>query len=322
MFYKSITVALLIFATSAEGQNLYMPRDVKEAYKNETRALDGKPGKKYWQNKGRYDIDITVTPPDRVFKGNEKITYINNSPDTILNPVFKLISNIHKAGATRFGSASPDYLTEGTTIDEVTADGQKVAFRNPGSHVTWQQFRLPKRLLPHDSVQLTVSWHSELSKQSGREGMLDSSTYFLAYFYPRFAVYDDINGWDRMEFTDAQEFYNDFNDYTLKVNAPKNFIVWSTGTLQNPNEVLTPQYAAKLERSMTSDDIINIATQADINTKNVTAQNEVNTWKWTADDITDMALAISDHYVWDASSVVVDNKTGRRASVQSAYKNS
>ncbi|MEO5942292.1 MAG: M1 family metallopeptidase [Ferruginibacter sp.] len=322
MFYKIITVAFLILATSAEGQNLYMPRDVKEAYKNQTRALDGKPGKNYWQNKGRYDIEITVTPPERIFKGNEKITYINNSPDTILNPVLKLISNIHKAGATRFGNASPDYLTDGTTIDEVTADGQKVVFRNPSSHVTWQQFKLPNRLLPHDSVQLTVSWHAELSKQSGREGMLDSTTYFLAYFYPRFAVYDDINGWDRMEFTDAQEFYNDFNDYTLKVNAPKNFIVWSTGTLQNPDEVLTPQYAAKLERSMTSDDIINIATQADINAKNVTAQNAVNTWKWAANDITDMALAISDHYVWDASSVVVDNKTGRRASVQSAYKNS
>jgi hypothetical protein len=321
MFYKSITLALLILATSAEGQNLYMPRDVKEAYKNETRALDGKPGKKYWQNKGRYDIDITVTPPERVFKGNEKITYLNNSPDTILSPVFKLISNIHKAGATRFGSASPDYLTDGTTIDEVTADGQKVIFNNPRSHVTWQQFRLPKRLLPHDSVQLTVSWHAELSKESGREGMLDSTTYFLAYFYPRFAVYDDVNGWDRMEFTDAQEFYNDFNDYSLKINAPKNFIVWSTGTLQNPNEVLTPKYAAKLERSMTSDDIINIVTQEDIDAKNITVQNPVNTWKWTADDITDMAVAISDHYVWEASSVVVDNKTGRRASVQSAYKN-
>jgi hypothetical protein len=80
MFYKSITLALLILATSAEGQNLYMPRDVKEAYKNETRTLDGKPGKKYWQNKGRYDIDITVTPPERVFKGNEKITYLNFKP--------------------------------------------------------------------------------------------------------------------------------------------------------------------------------------------------------------------------------------------------
>ncbi|MBS1495472.1 MAG: M1 family metallopeptidase [Bacteroidetes bacterium] len=320
MYYKFITIALVVLATRANSQSLYMPRDVKEAYKNETRALDGKPGKKYWQNFGKYDIDITVTPPSRVFKGVEKITYFNNSPDSFFNPVFKLILNIHKQLALRFSYPSPDYMSDGITIDEITCEGKPVPFKNPNSHFTWQQFKLPKLLLPHDSVELTVSWHAELSKQSGREGMLDSTTYYLAYFYPRFAVCDDINGWDKMEFTDAQEFYNDFNDYKISVHAPKNFIVWSTGTLQNPGEVLAPKYAALLDKSMNADEVINIATQADIDAKNVTAQNDVNTWKWKADNVTDIAMAISDHYVWDASSVVVDAKTGRRASVQSAYK--
>ena len=27
-----------------------MPRDVKAAYKKETRSMNGKPGKNYWQN--------------------------------------------------------------------------------------------------------------------------------------------------------------------------------------------------------------------------------------------------------------------------------
>ena len=45
--------------------------------------------------------------------------------------------------------------------------------------------------------------------------MIDSTTYYLAYFYPRVAVYDDYNGWDTMDFTDAQEFYSDFNDYDV-----------------------------------------------------------------------------------------------------------
>jgi hypothetical protein len=51
----------------------------------------------------------------------------------------------------------------------------------------------------------------------------------------------------------------------------------------------------------------------------VTAQKPVNTWTWTAKDITDVAFGLSDHFAWDASSVVVDAATGRRASVQSAY---
>jgi hypothetical protein len=40
---------------------------------------------------------------------------------------------------------------------------------------------------------------------------------------------------------------------------------------------------------------------------------------WKADDISDMAVGISNHYIWDAASVVVDKTTGRRSSMQAAY---
>jgi hypothetical protein len=48
--------------------------------------------------------------------------------------------------------------------------------------------KLPQPLLPHDSMQLAINWHYQISLQSRREGMIDSTTYFLAYFYPRVAV--------------------------------------------------------------------------------------------------------------------------------------
>ena len=113
---------------------------------------------------------------------------------------------------------------------------------------TWQIVRLDDPLQPHDSVRLTFDWHYQISLKSNREGMIDSTTYFLAYFYPRVAVYDDYNGWDRMDFTDLQEFYNDFNDYILHVNVPKNFIVWATGTLQDPDSVLAARLCQKAGR--------------------------------------------------------------------------
>jgi len=302
-----------------QAQELYQPRDVKAAYKKGTRSADGMPGKNYWQNYGRYDITINAAPPSRAIKGTEKITYINNSPDTIRNPVVKLILNIHKPGAMRYSDAQQDYLTSGTHIDAVSSAGKKIEWQEPDYHGTWQQIRLPNRLLPHDSVELSIDWHYDISLKSGREGMLDSTTYFLAYFYPRIAVFDDISGWDRMEFTDAQEFYNDFNDYKLTVNVPKNYIVWSTGTLQNTSEVLQATFADRLTKSMTTDALISVATAKDMASKIVTKQNNINSWKWAATNITDVALAISDHYVWDASSVIVDEKTKRRASVQAAY---
>ena len=104
---------LLAISIPVRSQGLYMPRDVKKAFKKESRSLNGMPGKSYWQNTGKYDISITATPPDRTIKGSETITYFNNSPDTLQTIVIKLFLNIHKPGAPRDGGASPDYLNTG-----------------------------------------------------------------------------------------------------------------------------------------------------------------------------------------------------------------
>jgi hypothetical protein len=313
---------MLLFAfltVQLQAQDLYMPRDIKQAYKNGTRQMDGRPGKNYWQNYGRYNIFISATPPSRTIKGVETIVYVNNSPDTLKNPNIKLFLNVHKAGAPRDGGASADYLTSGVHIDSIKANGQVVVWQENPFVFTNRPLRLPKPLAPHDSVLLTFGWHYDVSLESNREGMLDSTTFFLAYFYPRVAVYDDYAGWDRMTFSDGKEFYSDFNDYNLTVNVPKNFVVWATGDLKNPEAVLQSDCLKKYQESLTSDSLIHVATLADMTNKKVTTQNERNNWVFTTTNIPDVALAMSDHYVWDASSVIVDKMTGRRASVQSAY---
>ncbi|MGI4834584.1 MAG: M1 family metallopeptidase [Janthinobacterium lividum] len=300
---------------------LYQPRDIKRAYAKGTRAPDGRPGPKYWQNRARYDITVQAAPPARDIRGRETITYVNNSPDTLKSLVFRIIQNIHLPGAAREGDTGPDYLTTGVSIDSFRVNGQPRPTNWPGE-ATGKRVALPRALAPHDSVKLQVAWHFPISKQSGREGQLDPTTYFLAYFYPRVAVYDDYNGWDRLPFVDSKEFYNDFNDYTLRVQAPANYIVWATGTLQNPKQVLQPAVAKRLAKSMTSDEIVRLATPTDLAQHTITNQAATNTWVWTAKDISDVTFALSDHYNWDAASVVVDPATKRRASVQAAYKDS
>lgn len=308
-----------LFFLQARGQKLYIPRDIQRAYKKDTRSLDGRPGKNYWQNYGNYSISITVAPPDRTVKGIEQITYFNNSPDTLKRLNLKLILNIHRPGAARFGNADTDYLTQGIQIDSILINRIKKNWNNNTASTTNQMVGLIKPLLPHDSVKLNINWHFQVSKQSGREGMIDSTTYFLAYFYPRVSVYDDYNGWDTLPFVDAQEFYNDFNNYTLKLTVPKNYLVWATGRLQNPEQVLKPEYVKRLKQSMISDSTIHVVTADDLLNKNITVQNEVNTWTWKASNISDMAVGISDHYDWDAASVVVDDATHRRVSMQAAF---
>jgi len=318
---KSWLVALLTvpLLPAPTAQPLYMPRNMKQAVKNGTRALDGRPGPKYWENHGRYSIAMTVNPPDRLVKGTEKISYSNNSPDTLRMLVFKLFVNIHKPGAPRAGGAAADYLNPGVSIDAFSVNGKTEPWGNDARTFTWKRVRLPAPLMPHDSVQLSFDWHYEISLEAGREGMLDSTTYYLAYFYPRVAVYDDYNGWDTMDFTDQQEFYSDFNNYSVSFTVPKDYVVWGTGTLTDAATVLQPDVLQRFKTSMTSDSVIHVATKDQMASHQVTAQNATNTWNFTANDIPDMAFAVSNHYDWDAASVVVDDATHRRASVQSAF---
>lgn len=311
-----VLLAILAVASQAGAQTLTMPADVQKAYDNGTRSLSGKPGDKYWQNHGRYDISLTVTPPDNLIRGVEHITYFNNSPDVLKALNMKLIVNVHRAGG-RGRAGNP---AAGIKIDNITIQGAQTPWDNDADTTTNQMVDLAQPLMPHDSIKLDITWHYNLSRSPGRDGVIDSTSFYLAYFYPRVAVYDDYRGWDTQPHTGSLEFYNDFNDYTVAVTVPKDYMVWATGTLQNPSEVLQPAAAARLQESMTSDSTIHVAAMEDWRDKKVTAQNQTNTWKWTATYVSDVAIGISDHYDWDAGSVVVDDKTGRRVSMQAAFQ--
>ncbi|HXB93457.1 MAG TPA: M1 family metallopeptidase [Puia sp.] len=315
-FLFSSFLSLVSFAAGA--QSLTMPPEIQQAYTNGTRSTTGKPGKKYWENHGRYQIAITVMPPGNTIKGVERITYFNNSPDSLNSLNMKLIMNVHR---TRNRGGSTD-TSAWIKVDEIAINGSKTSWDNNQAVTTNQMVNLPAPLLPHDSIKLNITWHYDLAKGRGREGVIDSTSYYIAYFYPRVSVYDDYRGWDTQPHTGGLEFYNDFNDYTLDVTVPKDFIVWATGTLVNPTDVLQPEYADRLKQSMTSDSTIHIATVQELADKKVTTQNNTNTWKWAAGNVSDMAIGISDHYDWDAASVVVDNKTQRRASMQAAFADS
>ncbi|MFT4092880.1 MAG: M1 family metallopeptidase [Niabella sp.] len=311
-------ILVFMLALSLHAQDLYMPRNIKAAYAKGTRSITGAPGPKYWQNKGVYDIKLKVDAATKIVSGVEKILYSNNSPDTLRVLPIRFVNNIHKPTSPRSGEVSPDFLDEGLTITSLKINGE-VYNINAKEWGTVGDVRLETPVLPGSTTTLDIEWYYPLSKQSGREGQINETTFYVAYSYPRVTVYDDYNGWDRIPHTDRQEFYNDFNDYTFSVTAPKNYVVYATGDFLNPDEVLQPEIAARLKQSYTSNEVIHIANTEEMKTGKVTKQNEWNEWKFRAGHITDICFGLSSTYVWDAGSVVVDKKTGRRASTQAAY---
>ncbi|MWB96082.1 M1 family peptidase [Flavobacterium sp. GA093] len=310
--------AFLFLAQNNFAQELYMPRNIKEAYAKGTRSMDGKPGKNYWQNHGKYTMEIAVEPKTRMVTGTETIIYENNSNDTLKNLQIRFVNNLHKPASPRGGSVSEDFLSDGLTITSLKINGDiyKEDARKWG---TVGKVKMNKPMLPHSKITINIDWNYPLSVESGREGQIDPTTFYVAYSYPRVSVFDDYNQWDRLPHTDRQEFYNDFNDYVYAVKAPKNYVVYGTGDLLNPDEVLQPEFAARLKKSYTTNEILHIANEQEMKSGKVTKQNDWNIWKFEAKNITDVCFGLSDHYLWDASSVIVDNKTKRRASVQAAY---
>lgn len=317
---KLLTIALLIclgnYAVSA--QELYMPRNIKAAYTKGNRSMNGQPGPNYWQNHGKYNMDIKVDAESKTVSGQEEILYSNNSQDTLKTLVIRFVNNLHKPTSPRSGSVGEDFLSSGLHISSFIVDGDsyKIDSKDWG---TVGNVRLKKPLNPKSKITVKINWDYPLSKQSGREGQIDPSSFFVAYSYPRISVYDDYNGWDRIPHTDRAEFYNDFNDYVFAVSAPKDYVVYATGDFLNPEEVLQPEIVARLKKSLLTDEVVHIATEDELKNGKVTTQKDWNTWKFKVDHITDVTFALSNHYVWDGGSVVVDAKTGRRASAQAAY---
>ena len=311
-------IAFLFLAQNSFAQELYMPRNIKESYTNGVRSMDGKPGKNYWQNHGKYDMALTVDANTKIVSGTETIVYENNSNDTLRNLRIRFVNNIHKKTSPRAVLNSEGFFTEGLTITNLKIEGE-VYKEDAKSWGTVGSVKMKKPLPPHSKITIDIDWNYPLSEVSGREGQIDNTTFFVAYSYPRVSVFDDYNKWDNLPHTSGQEFYNDFNDYTYSVKAPKNYVVYGTGDLLNPDEVLQPEFAARLKKSYVTDEILHIANEQEMKSGLVTKQSDWNVWKFEAKNITDVCFGLSDHYLWDAGSVIVDKKTKRRASIQAAY---
>jgi hypothetical protein len=314
----SIVVVLLISGFySVAQQALPVPANIQNLYAGGTRTQDGRPGLNYWQNTADYDIAAVLNPSTLLLKGAETITYTNNSPDTLFEIIFKLYPNIFKKGAERETAVPAEDIGEGIIIDGISvANSPILTYSIDGTNM---KVSIPP-VLPKQNIVFNIKFHYSLNKGPAmRTGQVEPNTAFVAYFFPRIAVYDDIDGWNRYPYVGTQEFYNDFCNFKATVTVPKNFVVWATGDLQNCNEVFTEKYCKLVKQAETSDNIINIIDSADLAGGNITTDNAFNTWVFEAKNVTDFVFATSDHYVWKSASLVVDPTTGRRTRADAVY---
>ncbi|MEJ5263401.1 MAG: M1 family metallopeptidase [Ignavibacterium sp.] len=323
---KILFISIFLFALQIFPQtNYYIPRNVLKAYEKGTRSFDGKPGENYWQNSSDYKIKVKIDPKTRILTGSETIVYYNNSPDTLKEIVIRLYPNISKPSSKRDFNIPDDALTDGVKIisfrfnqNEMNPDDKNI-FKFSGTNL---RVILTDKIAPSSKAIIDISWSFEIPKTSfARMGTYDSTSFFIAYWYPQMAVYDDIDGWDYNEYTGFTEMYNDFSNFDVEITVPNGFHIWSTGVWQNPDEILSNEFLKRYEQAKQSDDVVRIFTKEDLTHQNrYKSKSDFHTFRFKADYVPDFAFGMSDHYLWDAVSYLTPEN--KKVYIAAAYKES
>ncbi|MDB4291296.1 M1 family metallopeptidase [Cyclobacteriaceae bacterium] len=297
---------------------------------NTYRTASGAPGKDYWQQRADYKIELTLDDVKQQIEGTEAITYFNQSPDPLDYLWLQLDQNFRAQDSetplvTEYfmkDSVSAKELFTiqnnfdgGFRIDKVLDEaGQPLAYF---INKTMMRINLEQPLLPGAQMTFQVDWHYKINDRmslGGRSGYEyfpkdDNYSYTIAQFYPRMAVYDDVEGWQNKQFLGRGEFALSFGNFEVAMTVPEDFIVGATGTLQNPKDVLTSKEQLRFEKAKHSfEDPVIIVTQGEAIQKEAHKKRGKATWTFKADSVRDFAFAASRKYIWDAMAVDLNGK--------------
>jgi hypothetical protein len=293
------------------------------------RSASGAPGKGYWQQRADYVIRATLDTSARTVRGEETITYTNNSPDTLRFVWVQLDQNMFTAssrsalmaGSLRGAAAEPGERggasPEGMRLLKVAEPATPAARGKPGIpptelhylvNGTVMRVDLARALAPGGRQKLEVGWSFPFPDAANRMGVeeIDGNPLFeVAQWYPRMAVYDDVRGWNTEQYYGRGEFYLEYGSFDVSLTVPADMLVAATGTLRNPDEVLTAAQRARLARARTSGATVVVRGEDEIGdpASRPPTTFPTLTWRFTADSVRDFAWAAARHFIWDAVGV-------------------
>jgi hypothetical protein len=297
---------------------------------NEFRSAGGEPGPRYWQNRADYRIQCTLDTAHHRVTGTVEITYTNNSPDNLKFLWLQLDQNIYRqqsrGSATttqtggRWANAS---FTEGNVVKSISAEegGKKYTPQSTITDTRMQVWLQQPVKSGGGKTKLTIDYEFIVPEygtdRMGRLRTRNGIIYEVAQWFPRLAVYDDIQGWNTLPYIGAGEFYLEYGDVEFSVTAPANLVVVGSGELLNEKEVLTAAQQARLATARGSDKTVMLRTAAEITDPKARLQVPSLTWRFRMQNTRDVAWAASRAFVWDAARINLPS--GKKALAMSAY---
>lgn len=279
-----------------------------------TRTRTGRPGPNYWQQYAEYRLSAELDPGRKLLTGRGSVRYHNRSPDALPILAVQLYQNVYRPEAlhNRFIPA-----TSGVELTRVVAQGQTLQRltgerSGPGYWIlgTVAFLQLPTPLAPGQSIDLEFDWNFPVPPTGSPRMGQDGEVFFLGYWYPQIAVYDDVNGWQVDQYMPNAEFYMGYADYDVAITVPEGWLVAATGTLQNPEEVLSPTVRERLQQARRQPQVVQVVRANERGRATARGQGGRLTWRFQARNVRDFAWAASERFVWDSTHAVVGDANG------------
>lgn len=305
---------------------------------NVYRTASGAPGHLYYQQRADYDIKVILDDTNQKISGEETITYYNNSPDQLEylwvqldQNLMSRENNVRKIYPVSISDDKFDpgdlkrMMSEfegGFTIQEVRES--KGAALPYTINQTMMRIDLPQPLKAGQAYSFNIKWWYNINNRmevGGRSGYEyfeedDNYLYTIAQFYPRMAVYNDVEGWQNKQFLGRGEYTLCFGNYKVSITTPADHVLAATGTLQNPGNVLSPLQRQRFEKARNSEEPVLIVTPEEALENEKSRKDAIKTWIFKADSVRDFAFACSRKFIWDAMGV---NIAGNNVMAMSFY---
>ena len=333
-------LALAAFALNAQNVNTSKFRQLGQELPtpNVYRTASGAPGHEYYQQRADYDMSITLDDETQRIYGEETITYTNNSPDELRYLWVQLDQNMRAQNSMTQQIQTGGIFNERggtpqTAFNQLKNSqfydfdgGFKLAYVQTVSGAnlpytvnnTMMRVDLPTPLRQGQKFSFKIKWWFNINDRmdiGGRSGYEyfegeDNYLYTIAQFFPRMAVYNDVEGWQNKQFLGQGEFTLPFGDYKVNITVPSDHIVASTGELTNASRILSSKQRARLAKAEKSfDDPVIIVTQEEAEAAEKNKATSTKTWTFEAENVRDFAFATSRKFIWDAQAVDIGGKT-------------
>lgn len=297
---------------------------------NDYRSASGEPGPKYWQNRADYTISCSLDTAKNLVSGQVQISYTNNSPDKLKFLWLQLDQNIYRkdsrgsATTTETGGrwANANF-TDGYVIKSISvaANGKAYApkyITNDTRMQVWLQDALQST---GGKLSLTIQFEFTVPEygtdRMGRLQTKNGMIYEVAQWFPRMAVYDDIQGWNTLPYAGAGEFYLEYGDIDFTVSAPSDMIVTGSGELQNPQDCYTAEQLKRWEAARNSDKTVMIRSDKEVKDPNSRPKGASTSWHFKISNTRDVAWAASRSFIQDAAKINLPS--GKKCMAISVY---